>query len=185
MRKLSGNGSGRDAQKLKGVCGSALGNSSAVSYGNTNCCMSWELDDVCCQCHLHVPIVSHHTNTQNYMTAVVLPGQVDSLLSCAGLSAPVLMALEAFIRHAAFLQCSCCSSSHIGTFADPDCAWLAVSLLTAFWEAITPVSIFWGAFLPLFLAWILYDRPYLSPIVVTLVLMSPFKFPPGYNVKLI
>lgn len=63
--------------------------------------------------------------------------------------------------------------------------FLGMSLLTAFWEAITPVSIFWGAFLPLFLAWILYDRPYLSPIVVTLVLMSPFKFPPGYNVKLI
>lgn len=50
--------------------------------------MSWELDEVGCQCHLHVPVVSHRTNTQNYMTAVVLPDKVDSLLSCAGLSAP-------------------------------------------------------------------------------------------------
>jgi len=65
------------------------------------------------------------------------------------------------------------------------CFLPAVSLLTAFWEAITPVSILWGAILPLFLAWILYDRPFLSPIVVTLILMAPFKFPPGYNVRLI
>ncbi|DBA69236.1 hypothetical protein WJX79_010536 [Trebouxia sp. C0005] len=63
--------------------------------------------------------------------------------------------------------------------------FLGMSLLTAFWEAITPVSIFWGAILPLFLAWILYDRPFFSPIVVTLILMTPFKFPPGYNVRLI
>lgn len=63
--------------------------------------------------------------------------------------------------------------------------FLGMSLLTAFWEAITPVSIFWGAILPLFLAWILYDRPFLSPIVVTLILMAPFKFPIGYNVSLI
>ena len=63
-------------------------------------------------------------------------------------------------------------------------AEIAVSFLTVAWMTITPASLFWGALLPVHVSWIVYDRPLLSPIFVTLLPMWLVKFPLGYPLRL-
>ncbi len=56
--------------------------------------------------------------------------------------------------------------------------YIGMTLATVLYEVFVPCSLGFSVLLPLYISWVLYDRWYVSPVVLGMVLIGRWKFAP-------